>query len=71
MTTCVSQHQKGKSTILDFNEASDDGVAVASGGPCANHLQSSLQANNHASTSARNFYRPDAVPAIQPAVSKH
>jgi len=25
-------------TILDFNEARDDGVAVASAGPYANHL---------------------------------
>jgi len=36
-TTWVSQHQKGK-TILDFNEARDDDVAVASAGPYANHL---------------------------------
>ena len=27
-----------KVTILDFNEARDDGVAVASAGPSANHL---------------------------------
>jgi len=33
-STCVSQHQKGR-TILDFNEAGDDGVAVALAGPCA------------------------------------
>jgi len=36
-TTWVSQNQKGK-TILDFNEARDDGVAVASAGSYANHL---------------------------------
>jgi len=36
-TTWVSQHQKGE-TILYFNEARDDGVAVASAGPYANHL---------------------------------
>jgi len=30
-TTWVSQHQKGR-TILDFNEARDDGAAVASDG---------------------------------------
>ena len=29
--------EKGK-TNLDFNEERDDGVAVASAGPCANHL---------------------------------
>ena len=37
MTVWVSQHQKGK-TILDFNEVRDDGVAVASAEPHANHL---------------------------------
>jgi len=31
-TTCVSWYQKGK-TILDFNEARDDEVAVAPAGP--------------------------------------
>jgi len=31
-TTRVSQHQKGR-TILDFNEARDDRVAVTSAGP--------------------------------------
>jgi len=33
----VNQFQKGK-TILDFNEARDDGLAVASAGPYANYL---------------------------------
>jgi len=36
-TTRVSRYQK-VGTILDFNEAVDDGVAVASAGPYANHL---------------------------------
>ena len=36
-TTWVSCHQKGY-TSLDFNEARDDGVAVASAGPYTNHL---------------------------------
>jgi len=35
--TWVSQYLKGR-TFLDFNEARDDGVAVASSGPYANHL---------------------------------
>jgi len=35
--TWLSQHHKS-STILDFNEARDNGVAVASSGPYANHL---------------------------------
>ena len=36
-TTWVRQHQKGKSN-LDFDEARDDVVAVASAGPYANNL---------------------------------
>jgi len=36
-TTSVSRHQKGR-TILDFNDARDDGVAVASAGSYTNHL---------------------------------
>jgi len=36
-TTWVSQYQKSR-TILDFIEARDNGVAVASAGPYANHL---------------------------------
>jgi len=36
-TAWVSRHQKAR-TILDFNEARDDRVAVASAGPYTNHL---------------------------------
>jgi len=36
-TTWITRHQKGK-TNLDFNEARNDGVAVASAGPYADHL---------------------------------
>jgi len=36
-TTCVTRHQKGE-PIWIFNEARDDGVAVAPAGPYANHL---------------------------------
>ena len=36
-TTLVRSYKKGL-TNLDFNEARDDGVAVASAGPHANHL---------------------------------
>jgi len=66
--TWVSRHQKGR-TILDFTEARDGGVAVASAGPYANHLH--LTPHNHASTSPVRFYRPDALPAAQHTVSKH
>jgi len=31
----------------------------------------SLQTDNHTSTSSRSFYRPDALPAAQPTASKH
>jgi len=40
-TTWVSQYQKGK-TILDFTEARNHWVAVASIGPYANHLHFNL-----------------------------
>jgi len=36
-TTWVSWDEKGK-TNLDLNEARDDGMAVASAGPYADHL---------------------------------
>ena len=44
-----------------FNEAGDDGVTVASPKPYANDF-TSLQTDNHASTSSLNLYRPGAVP---------
>ena len=54
----VSLHLKGRS-ILDFNDAGDDRVALASAGPYANHL-------HLASSSPLTLYRPDALPAAQP-----
>jgi len=64
----VSQYQKGE-TNLDFIEARDsewqwhqlDRMQVCT----------SLQTDNHASTSPLGFYRPDALPATQPTASKH
>jgi len=58
---------------LDFNESRDDGVAVASAGPFANHLHLAprLQTDNHASTLSLNFYRPDVLSDAQVTVSKH
>jgi len=45
-------------------------VAVASAGPYANLTWP--QTDNHASTPPlKFFYRPDALPAAQPTVSKH
>jgi len=52
--TWVSQH-RGNLTILDFHDASDYRVAVASAGPAANHLHLTPK-DNHASSSSLNFY---------------
>jgi len=68
-TTQVSRHQKGK-TNLDFTQARDrEWHQWHQQG----HMQicTSLQTNNHASTPPLSFYRPDALPATQPTVSKH
>jgi len=67
-TTQVSRHQKGK-TNLDFTQARDREWQWHQLG----HMQicTSLQTNNHASTPPLSFYRPDALPATQPTVSKH
>jgi len=56
-TTWVSLHQKGKPFWI-FLE----------------HMQiicTSLQTDNHASSSPLSFYRPDALPAAQPTASEH
>ena len=68
-TTQVSQYQKGK-TNLDFTGARDNEWQWHQLG----HMQVciSLQTDNHASISLlKFFYRPDALPASQPTVSKH
>jgi len=68
-TTQVSRYQKGK-TNLDFTGARDSERQWYQLG----HMQvcTSLQTDNHASTSLlKFFYRPDALPATQPTVSKH
>jgi len=57
-------------TILDFNEARDGAMTMASAGPYANHL-TLLQIDNRACTSPVTFYRPDALPAAHPTASKH
>jgi len=45
-TTWVIQHQKGR-TILDFNEARDDGVTVTSVGPYAHHIYLNPESRQH------------------------
>jgi len=64
----VSQYQKGK-TNLDFTGARESEQQWHQ----LEHMQvcTSLHTDNHASTSLLVFYRPDALPAAQPTVSKH
>jgi len=64
-TTQVSWYQKGK-TNLDFTEARDSGISwtICKSAPCSR--QTATPAPHHSV-----FYRPDALPAAQPTVSKH
>jgi len=64
----VSQYQKGK-TNLDFTEARDSEWRWHQLGRM--QVSTTLQTDNHASTSPLSFYRPDALPATQPTASKH
>jgi len=68
VTTQVSRYQKDKNN-LDFTEARDSEWQWHQLG----HMQicTSLQTNTNASTPPVVFYRPDALPAAQPTVSKH
>jgi len=54
MTTWVSWHQRGE-IDLDFNEARDDRVAVASAGSYGKSCAPHSKDHNHASTSWLNF----------------
>jgi len=67
-TTRVGRYQKGK-TNLDFTEARDSEWQWHQ----LRYVQvcTSLQTDNHTSTLPLVFYRPDALPAAQPTVSKH
>ena len=68
----LSRHQKDKTT-LDLNEARDDGDLGCQRHQL-DHMQTictSLQTDNHTSTSSLNFYRPDVLLGAQPAASKH
>jgi len=62
-TTQVTRYQKGKIN-LDFTEARDSDWQWHQ----LSHMQvcTLLQTDNHASTPALVFYRPDALPAAQP-----
>jgi len=67
-TIQVSRYQKGK-TNLDFSEARDSEWQWHQLG----HMQVciSLQTDKQASIPPLSFYRPNALPAAQPTVSKH
>ena len=67
-STQVSQYQKCK-TNLNFTEARDSERQWHQLG----HMQdcTSLQPDNHASTTSLRFYMPYALPAAQPTASKH
>jgi len=67
-TTHMSRYQKGK-TNLDVTEARDSEWQWHQLGRM--QVCTSLQANSDASTPPLSFYRPDALPATQPTVSKH
>jgi len=48
-----------------FIEAKDDGSGGAIG-------RARLQSNHyHQQTNTKSFYRPDALPVVQPTLSKH
>ena len=66
-TIRMSRYQKGK-TNLDFSEARDSEWQWHQLG----YMQVCilLQTDNHTSISPLFFYRPDALPAAQPTVSK-
>jgi len=66
-TTRVSRYQKGK-TNLDFTGAGDSEWQWHQLGD--RQVFTSLQTDNHTSL-LKFFYRPDALPAAQPTVSKH
>jgi len=68
-TTQVSQYQKGKAN-LNYTEARDSEWQWHQLGRM--QVCTSLQTNNHASTSPLSFfYRLDALPVAQPTASKH
>ena len=67
-TTRVSRYRKGK-TNQDYTGARDSEWQWHQLG----HMQicTSLQTDNHSNTRPLIFYRPDALPAAHPTVSKH
>jgi len=67
-TTWVGRHQKGKPFLILLEQM------MGWQWHQLDHMQiicTSLQTDNHTSTSPLSFYRPDALPAAQPTASKH
>jgi len=67
--TWVSRHQKGKQFWILLEQE-----MIGQQWHQLDHMQiicTSLQTDNHASTSPLSFYRPDALLAAQPPASKH
>jgi len=67
-TTRVSQYQKGKKIwiLLKQQTVSGSGISCAICKSAPSSRQITTPAPHHSV-----FYRPDAVPAAQPTVSKH
>ena len=68
-STWVSRHQKGKPFWILMKQE-----MMGWQWHQLDHMQvicTSLQTDNHASTSPLSFYRPDALPVAQPTASKH
>ena len=66
MHTNKNNYQKGKTNLDLLEQETVSGSGIS---PHANlHL---AQTDNHASIPPLSFYRPDALLAAQPSVSKH
>jgi len=68
-TTWVSRYQKGKPLWIQLEQE-----MMRWQWHQLDHVQiicTSLQTDNHASTSPFSFYRPDALPTAKPTASKH
>jgi len=68
-TTWVSWNQKGKTKTIWISWSKRQWEAVGSTGPYAKSATRPRQLCQHPST--QFFYRPDALPATQPTMSKH
>jgi len=59
-----------RTAILDFNEAGDDGMSVASVGPYANHLYTLFQTDNPASISSLKYLTGRPVNSVKALKAK-